>query len=365
MATQQKKWWEKIGEKLGLGGGGSTLQASPISPEQQALKQQAPTAAPSGIGQALAQPVTAPMRRPDLPAEEIGVPTIPERLGGEAGMGRLEALRANPLTAVFGPASTMGKVGTALATDPTVQAQVGQLAMALGAKSPTGIGYQLGKSIVESAEGQQYRMLQEYFSDIISGREPRADFDIEDITLSPELTSKAFMGTLEGALGKARGEYYEAGAERQRAEAEVIRTRTPEVIAAEKAEEERLTEETRLGRQTESRRFALLKSKPGGLYDLMREKIASETGELFWQHMGIDRPPDIPVQWTDENKRDFRNIMDEMLTKHGVDFTTPGGIDDAASEGFLQEVIDAGIEAGLSPEEAENQAFEIYMMMKE
>lgn len=347
----KKKLWEIVGGALGLVEDKTGLQAAPM-PQQAPMQ----TTAPSTVGQALAQrPGEIPLKRPGLPAPtEIGMPTTPERLGDPAatydpysiGGTRLghAALRA------FGPESAMGKIGTALATDPTVQAHVGQIAMALGAKSPRGVGYQLGQSIVKSAEGQQYQMLQEYFGDIISGREPREEMDLENLTLSPELRAKAFNDVLVQTLGGARVKYFEAGARRQEAEAAHIETRTPEVIAAEEVAEDAETERIRLARQTESRQFAFEKSGPGQLYDLMREKMAFDTGEEFWQHMGIDRPPDIPVKW-DEAKE---QRMQELFARTGLD-PNLGALDDTAIEAYIQSLLDQGM--------TEEQAFDYLIEM--
>lgn len=313
-------------------------QAAPMQGAP-APKPELPTAVPSAVGQALAQrPGEVPMRE-DIPATPIlyQFPSRepyapPEKIGA----GRLA------LAKTLGPTSPMARVGTALATDPTVQAQVGQLAMALGAKSPKGIGYQLGQSIVEQAEGRQYQMLQGYFSDVIAGREPTADLDLENLTLSPELRARAFNDVLAQALGGARVEYFEAGAGRARAEAEAIKTRTPEVIAAEEAAEAEEKERIRLGRQKESREFQILKST---VNDLLMEKSAFEADEEFFKRMGKGGiPEDIPVSWTAEKEQKLNELLARGMAEHDIDLDllSPTA-DDAAIESFIQSMLDQGM----------------------
>lgn len=343
------KLWKGIKGLFGIKDEGA-LQAAPMP--QQAAPMQAKPAVPSAIGQALAQrpgEISPRAGAGGIPSalvpSPIGIPPMPERLGDETKVGFGELALAKTL----GPTSPTARIGTALATDPTVQAQVGQLAMALGAKSPRGVGYQLGQSIVKEAEGKQYQMLQTYFSDVIAGRQPSTDMDLENLTLSPELRAKAFNDTLVQALGGARVEYFEAGAERQRAEAEHIRRETPEVIAERERLEDIEQEETRLARQAESRQQSFDVSAPGRLHDLMREKIAFETGEKFWQGMGME-PPGILVKWSEEKEQNLQELFARTGLDPDLDVT-----DDTAIETYIQSLIDQGL--------TEPEAFEYLMEM--
>ncbi len=86
-------------------------------------------------------------------------------------------------------------IAVAVGSDPIVQDQLAQIAMALGAKDPGSFGFQLGKSISEEAQGKQAAQLRQHTLDVIAGREPLTDPNL--LTIGAETRESTITSAIQ------------------------------------------------------------------------------------------------------------------------------------------------------------------------